>query len=822
MSTNPFAQRVPLCLMAVILIAPVFAFAADEYADDMVGQDAAAWNAWRAAANAIEREERDKAAKLLGDVMAMNISDLRLALMADRTGSLGLESWAKLTDAPEPVKKAVDKIKSGRKQRALAEDGWHFAAIGRFKYADASFKALDEANSDPVALLELARLNPNRHAILIKLIGNAEVGPSVKRFLQLLDLGEEKLRMDPNEIALNISKLTGQPRMAFNAAGRLKAAGEYAVPHLLQFLQDSNRKDLHPAIIQLLPQIGRDALNPLCVSLGMSDNVIRQVVINALVQIGYRQALPYLAKLANDEKASADVRSAAKQALASLGAGNADQAALFLELGDGYYNNIDSLRADPRRDTANVWYLRDDGLRLVSVPAVIFNDIMAMRSSEEALLANPNLEPATALWLASNIRREARLGLDVESDKPDTLAAKDATRPDNYPRSIYFARAAGPKYNHMVLARAFNDRDPGVALGAIAALRETAGEPSLVGAEDLKQPLVETLAFPNRQVRVKAALALGTALPKTEFSGAQNVVPVLAEALSQANRQAALIVDPDSATANKVQAILSAAGYECVIGPSLNRARELARKSNVSAFDVIVLASDISAPDCLGAIAELRREFQTAATPILLFAKQGQSTLASSAARTAVGVEVLLSDITDIGDPKRISDQLNQRIARASKAMGMSPLSIDQSLSLALQAADVLRLIAQGNLKVFDLTPSTAALISAVQSKSEPLRIRAAHALALHPSADGQRAMAEAALNAQLGSPERLAMFASLAESARTNGNLLGSGDVVSKLIDFTMKEQDLVLRAAGSAALGALDLPGNKASEIIRSQYRG
>ena len=36
------------------------------------------------------------------------------------------------------------------------------------------------------------------------------------------------------------------------------------------------------------------------------------------------------------------------------------------------------------------------------------------------------------------------------------------------------------------------------------------------------------------------------------------------------------------------------------------------------------------------------------------------------------------------------------------------------------------------------------------------------------------------------------------------------------------MTEKDLILQAAASKALGALDLPSNKASEIIRTQSRG
>jgi CheY-like chemotaxis protein len=824
MNIPHIARRHVLLALALLLGAwAVGPLRAEELSDDMVGQPADLWSAWQAVVSAVERDVASEVAPLLEKVNQLKPSDLRLALMADRTGSVRLEQMAAAADAPAGLKELASRITNGRRQKALAEDGWHFAAIGRFAYADANFKALDESAPDPVGLLELARQNPNRHNILVKLIANTEVGPSAKRFLKILEEGEQLLRMDPHEIAANISRLAGPPRMAYNATNRLKASGEHAVPHLIQFLQDGRRRELHPSILQVLPQLGRDGLNPMCIALGVTDNVLRQVLVDALARIGYRQAVPYLAKLVGDESASGEVKAAARQAMASLGqASGGDLGGLFHDLAEDYYNHADSVKADPRQDTANVWYLRDNELRVVAVPREIFDDVMAMRCCEEALLASPGKAESTALWLAANFRREARLGLDVESDQPDALADKDATRPEGYPRAIYFARAAGAKYNHMVLARAFKDKDPGVALGAIAALSDTAGEPSLVGAEDIKQPLVQTLAFPNRQVRIKAALALGRALPKTGFQGCENVIPVLGEALVQSGRQAALIVDPSESSGNQFQAVFRAAGWDCAVGPNLHRARQNAQKANITSYDVILLASDMAKPDAAAAVADLRRDLPTAATPVLIIAKEGQVPTASRVARQATGVDVLLADVTGLGDPEKIRQQVMSRVERAAKSLGMTSLSAELSLSLALQSAEVLRAIGEGHLKSFDFSKAASALITALGSNSEQLRIRAAHALALAAGADAQSAIAEAALNAARGAAERIAAFGSLAESARRNGNLLGTGDLTGRLIEFTMNEKDLVLRAAGSKALGALDLPGNKASEIIRSQYRG
>jgi len=796
---------------------------AQELADDMVGQNAQAWATWNKAIQAVQREELTEAGKLFTTLASQGLSDLRLALMADRTGTLRLEQWAEKPDAPEEVKNLVGKIKNGRRQRGLAEDGWHFAAIGRFRYADANFKALDESNPDPVALLELARQNPNRQGILIKLINNTTVGPSAQRFIKLLDRGEEMLRTDPYEIVANIAKLGGPPRMVYNATNRLRDSGEYAIPHLIQALQDSGRSKLHPMIIQVIAKIGRSALNPLCMAVGMHDDVTKLILIRALEEIGYKQAVPYLAKLAQAKGQAAEIRAGANEALSRWGISpNDDLSELFYQLAENYYNNVDSLRADPRSDQANVWYLRGDELRFIAVPRVIFNDIMAMRSCEEALLANPDRPEATALWLAADFRREAKLGMDVESDFPDSLAAKDATRPENYPRAIYFARAAGPKYNHMVLARAYHDRDPGVALGAIAALRETAGEPSLVGVEDFKQPLVQTLSFPNRQVRVKAALALGQALPTTGFADSQNVIPVLAEALLQSDRQAALIVDPDAEMANKFQTLLRSAGYDCALGANLFEALHHGKEANLTTFDVVLLASDVQQPDLAAAIGQLRGNFQTAATPVLIVTKEGQIGRAGRIARDTPGVEVLLADVIGLGDPAKINEQVSSRIARASQALGMSPLDRAMSLKLALAASDVLRHIAENHSTVFDFSRAVPALITALQSSSQAMRRSCARTLALAANPQAQVAITEIALDSERGNPERIDAFNDLAESARRNGDLLGTNDLVARLIDFTMNQKDLILQAAASKALGALNLPSNQASKIIRDQHNG
>ncbi len=147
-------------------------------------------------------------------------------------------------------------------------------------------------------------------------------------------------------------------------------------------------------------------------------------------------------------------------------------------------------------------------LQNMPVPTEIFNEIMCMRCCEEALLADHGHKEALALWLAANYRREAQL-------PEDTF---DPTRMENFPIPAYFAQAAGAEYCLLALARAVDDVDPAVALGMIDALQRTAGPASLVTDSLGRLPLAEALSFPDRMVRIRAALDAGQRSPAAGIS----------------------------------------------------------------------------------------------------------------------------------------------------------------------------------------------------------------------------------------------------------------------------------------------------------------
>jgi hypothetical protein len=134
---------------------------------------------------------------------------------------------------------------------------------------------------------------------------------------------------------------------------------------------------------------------------------------------------------------------------------------------------------------------------------------------------------AIGLWLASFFKAEAT-GLPM----PEYFGA-------NHADALVYATTAGPEYLHQALARAVNDRNAAVALGAVEALATTAGEKSLMYTLGPSQPLLQALTFPDRAVRYSAAIAVANAGPRQAFVESRVVVQNLAEALSRGGQQPA-------------------------------------------------------------------------------------------------------------------------------------------------------------------------------------------------------------------------------------------------------------------------------------------
>ncbi len=732
--------------------------------------------------------------------------------------------------APKPAKQ------EGPSAKQLFADFLHFAKIGNFRIANESAAALlkhpdaqTKRKPRQTLLLDLSEEHAKSIETLLVILGGerlcddakleAQLRENTRRVLENINEGRRINRSDPDQIKADIGALVGEPQQVLNATQRLQWSGEYAVPWMIAALRDPAQRGLHPRIVKALPKLGLQAVNPLVMALRVDDDVVKLRVADALGDIGYAQALPYLKLVVEDEQVGQNIRQAAQTAVGKLDPDNAaaskSAATLFYELANQYYGNHGSVRADSREPRANVWYWRNDWTEADPVPTDIFDEIMTMRCCEEALRRDPEHAGAEALWLAANFRRESQLGVaDVTSEVPDEACEKDITRSKGRARAIYYARSAGPRFNHMVLARALDDLDAAVALGAIAALAETAGQSSLIGKEDRKQPLVEALTFGDAMVRIRAALALGRALPKTSFAGSQEVIPVLGHALSMTGQRNVLAVDPDPKNLNAIVGTLRDADCRVIGEATFDKA--LTRTGEEApALDACFLASDMSKPDVRAALTTLRRRSGGKVLPVIIVAKRRHMSLAEEITREDPATGVVLA--SHAKDKRRLLAEWRA----VNRRTGRQELDPGAALALALAAAETLRLIAASQSPVYDVSRAETALIEALQHEETDLRVLSAEGLAMIPSGAAQQAIAKQALDEANDEELRITMFEALAESGRHHGNKLDEAQLAA-LIKIVMTDKALSLRTAASQAFGALNVPGNRASEIIRAQYKG
>lgn len=408
------------------------------------------------------------------------------------------------------------------------EDDWndflHYTVIGRFDLAGGYAQKIIESQPDPIALLNLSEENPRGYAIVVKIhADNPELAPLAAKILDIIEKGRYIRRTDAEIIQEEIKRLSSTVRGKYTATERLRNAGEYAIPYMIDALSDQTRKAEFANITTALPEVGKEAIRPLTASLVMDDIVVKAEVIKALGRIGYPESLGYLKFIAENDS-SQQLRQLAVDSMSQIDSASVNKSAaeLFYELGESYYYKAESLSPAADVNTANIWFWDKDTKRLVreEVNKAYFHEMMAMRCCEWSLRADPDFGNAISLWLAAFFRAEG------------TSVVYPKYFGSGHANAMTYATTAGAEYLHQALARAVKDKDAVVALGAVEALSRNAGEKSLMYRLKTSQPLIDALTFDDRAVKFSAAIALALAGPVEKFSQSELVVKNLVEAVS--------------------------------------------------------------------------------------------------------------------------------------------------------------------------------------------------------------------------------------------------------------------------------------------------
>jgi hypothetical protein len=583
------------------------------------------------------------------------------------------------------------------------------------------------------------------------------------------------------------------------AVANLRNAGEFAAPVMVDVLRDQNKRNLHGATRRALVRLGRQVLNPLVAVMESKDHATLITIAGVLGEIGYPDAAPYIARVyATAQPGMEEVKSAAARALTRLGV-NVQQskpADLFYDLGEKFYYKSANIVPDARTpDVAHIWYWDDTkGLENKDVPAPIFADIMSMRCAEYGLKLEQNRADVVSLWLAANNKREA----DLPEGKPDPTHSG--------PDAHFYNVALGTQYCNAVLSRALKDRTAPVALKVVKSLQEIVGQSNLFqqGGNGERPPVVAAMSFPDRLVRFESAITLGSALPQQPFDGQELVVPTLAEAISSTGRPNVVIVAPDLNVANQMKESLKDTVKAETAASAADAMTAEGRLANV---DVLVLDTRKNAET--DAILAGPRVAQVAKVLIV-------ETKASPF--TAAEVENPLINTLVPGGEQIDAASLTAAINKARARAGSTAMDEKASESYAQRSAALLEKLAVSRGQVLDVSIAAPSLMRALDDPRPQVATSSANVLALINSKDSQAAIATKALDDKTNDDLKIATFKALAKSAKFWGNQLdpNSTDALQKVVE---TNQNLQVRAAAAEAQGALNLPADRAKNLIVQQ---
>lgn len=703
------------------------------------------------------------------------------------------------------------------------------------KYADAA-KALDGVlNMRPDADLAIAMRDQIGFAELFKMMRRKDVGPLAAGAKRLLDLAEKALlskKSDAKAIQEMASKLAAGPIDRWQAIYGLRAIGEEAVPHLLEYTASTKLKTfddiskaltVRSAAIIALRRMGSRAVPPLVQALKSKDFGIRQTAAILLGEMNDRRAVPALKALLDDDREDERVKEFAAEALSAITRLEPDS----IPPGEELYRRlaVAYVRQDPDvvgyvfSPTVPLWRFDPNGKSIstqvvyTSVPAYAYTFEMAQDLCFDGLAVNPDCEElGTAIVANYFAMRERLAALDRSKgvgSGDDIVLGYDAG--DAKQRSGRLAKldiigmvpGKGMLYDilGMALSRA-PDREPGgdeqhteanpaMALAVIEALVRLSDD----SAEREPSPLVEALTSRYVRVRFATANALVTISPSGDMLPGEHtrdtVVTVMAAALSELSRPAVLVVDADLKVRERFRKLLTDIGYTPICVPD-GQACQTRAKLPIPRIALILVADNLEGFGAAPLAKALSADRDTVDIPLLL--------LTSPREREAPLMDHYLGAIAKTIDQAALKKALAEALAK-HKPTQSAKANAENAVKQALAALEPIDPKAT-RYRLSRLVPALNALLAPDQQQH--IRMAAARVLSPMGTRQAMQALLDIFGNTEEPPEMRLIVGEAIGRVLLDAGDVLTPKefDTLSKaLTDKNPKVQIVAARALGRGA---------------------
>jgi HEAT repeat protein len=593
----------------------------------------------------------------------------------------------------------------------------------------------------------------------------------------------------PDRINRFIAALTKTNAEQDYAVARLREAGPYAIPFLVQALEQPGLSTEERArVVRNMGRLDRSVVPPLIAALDSPDTVVAADTAAVLGTIGDPRAVPHLTYLAvrgktpsptGSDESSDPVREQARHAIERLtGRPFAVQPRAPIRV-----LTDEALRyhhhAVPFPTPPLILWTWDAG-QAVPVPnRVTQSDAEAyfgLRLAREALQLDASDQAAQVAFLSLALEKAVeRVGFTAfpAADQSGVLAT---------------ALAAGPDVLAAVVRGALADAKYDLAAAAVTALGQLTDRSALATGRR-PNPLVEALTAPSRRVQLAAARALIALEPRHPFAGSSQVVPILSRLVTGGTAPRAVVIDGNMARGGQLVGFLKELGYDPIL--ALTGDDGFRRASESGDVELILLDNHLIQGDwrLTDTLTNLRADARTAGIPIYIVGPLDLDVKLDYMRSSFPGVKFLMRPDT----AALLEQQLGGRPAGLSES---------ERVAYAREATELLARIAERPGSPFEpeLSIAEPALRIALNSASDP----AAMALSEVAMPDAQRGLADLVLDPSKPAPLRQSTAAVLVRSIQRFGPLL-TGDQEVRLLAAYDQESDPALRTSLAAVLGAL-----------------
>ena len=675
----------------------------------------------------------------------------------------GPESFAQEPRTPMELWSAIDYlVRTGQSKKAVP-------------YLDKFTKS----QTDDATLVEIR--DKYGAGSILRLADQPETSRYTQPLAESLMAAVRRHAIQPEQIAQAVAELTGSPEEQAYAVARLKEAGPYAVPVLIEALQRAAITPENRALLaRNLGRLDRTAVPPLLAVLDSSDPRLAADAATALGAIGDPRAVPFLTYPASAAKFPPAVREAAQAAIGrltgrSFSAQSHSPAQVLTAAAWSFHRHQVEFPSDP----VAVWVWDKD--RKVPVPRPMkrgeAEGYFGLQLANEALQLQPmDLDARTASVSLSLEKAIDRVGFNA-------FPAQDQG-------AFASAVAAGPAVLAEVLRKAIADGKDELAAATAAALGQVTDRALLSGSGH-PHPLVEALSAPGVRVQFAAAKALVELAPTQPFPGSSRVVPALARFAASQRSPRAVVIDGNPNRGGQLAGLLKALGYETVLETSGDQGFRAAADSVDVELVVVSHAQAHGAWNLIDILTNLKSDARTANLPVYIY---GPLKLE----RDRFGLLASFPGTRFLVQP--VSAAILERLLGGRPAK----LTAAERAGYANEAALLLARIAGQPKSPYaaDLSASEPALTIAL---SQPETSQAASsALGDVPNEDAQQSLADVVLDPSRPAELRRASASQLARSIQRFGPLVSAEQEAQLAAEFRA-ETDPQFRAALGTVVAAL-----------------